>query len=122
MGDLVAEGGDNRIVIRVAEGSEYIGNNESGKSGPVFFSPAGQQLPALALGTAEGIVAFFLGGGGEQDVRRGAGIFHGRDKPIHQQEVCVINDLWIIVPVERGKMNDDITFPTKSSSSDELLK
>lgn len=31
VGKLVAEGGDDRVIVRMAEGAEYVGDDESGE-------------------------------------------------------------------------------------------
>ena len=116
VGDLVAEGGDHGIVIRVAEGSEHIGDDESRKPRLVFFRPGGQQFAAFTLGAAEGIVALLLGGRGEQHVGRGAGIFEGGDKLVDQEDVGVVDGAGIVVAVERGEVDDDVAL------ADEVLE
>lgn len=108
MGDLVAEGGDHRIVIRVAEGSEHIGDDESRKPRLVFFRPGGQQFTAFALGAAKGVVAFLLDGRGEQDVGCGAGIFESGDELVDQEDVGIVDGAGIVVSVEGGEVDDDV--------------
>jgi len=106
--ELVAEGGYDAVVIGMTERSEDIGYHKTAERGIVFISPFLEQFSAFFFGFSVEVVAFFLCGGGEEDVGGGLRVFASLDELLHEADVGLVDDLGVVVAVHGSEVDDDV--------------
>lgn len=109
IGDIVAEGGDDGVVVGAAPFAEDILESEDGDRRAGFGGKLLEDLFGVALAAAVRVVDGCLNGGAEDDVGLAAGLEDGVDEGLGDVGVVSFEVLRVRGAVDAGEVENDVS-------------